>query len=365
MSYPPRRNEVEAFDGKGGRETSCSAALPLLRLYCAALFLKRRRENLFPVVFSEKGVFVVRFVLAAVLCINPFFAVPAHAQKGTIEQTPSLRQEVKKAEPGSPESQSGSAVLLFPSGHLYAPYLADPHQNGFGLRVLQYMKTAIPESGSRRFDLKSGGRFGLVRIHPSGSEDLGWEAGLEAGFHAQFDIEHQLDNIGWDGRYGFTVTTAQTRNLSLKFGYLHDSSHVGDEYAQRTGRLRIGYTREELAAGISWLTDSGWRTYAEYGHGVVLRNPDLQKPGRVQAGIEWLPAKLMQGRYRGWYAAADFSAMQERDWHIDTSFQAGYRIDTADKTWRFGTDWHSGKPPIGEFFQQTETYLGFGFWIDI
>ncbi len=57
--------------------------------------------------------------------------------------------------------------------------------------------------------------------------------------------------------------------------------------------------------------------------------------------------------------------MQERDWKMDVSLQTGYRIDTIGKTWRFGVDWYSGRPPIGEFFQHTETYLGFGLWVDI
>lgn len=305
------------------------------------------------------------YAFLTALCISALITAPAHGKEGTTEPYATGRQEIKKTESDSPKSRSGYDVLFFPAGHLYAPYVADPHRIGFGLQVLQYPHAGIPESGSTRFDLKSGGRFGLVRFHPRGSEDLGWELGLEAGFHAQFDIEHQLDNLGWDGRYGFTITTAQTRKLSLKFGYLHDSSHVGDEYAERTGRLRIGYTREEVAAGISWLADSGWRTYGEYGHGTVLRNRELQKPGRVQFGFQWDPAKFEQGRYRHWYGGMDVSAMQERDWKMDVSVQTGYRIDTQDKTWRFGLNWRKGRPPIGEFFQHTETYVGLGLWVDI
>jgi hypothetical protein len=116
---------------------------------------------------------------------------------------------------------------------------------------------------------------------------------------------------------------------------------------------------------MSWLTDGGWRIYGEYGHGVVLRNSDLQKPGRIQAGLEWRPVEAVLVPYRGWYGAADLSAMEERNWKIDVSVHAGYRIDTVDKTWRIGFNWHTGRPPIGEFFQHTESYLGIGLWIDI
>ncbi|OGW48220.1 MAG: hypothetical protein A2078_08560 [Nitrospirae bacterium GWC2_57_9] len=305
----------------------------------------------------------VRYVVLAVLSVTPLLAGNVHGHEATTVQFPPEVEGVKKGE--FPSGASGFAVQLFPSTPLYAPYIADPHRVGFGLQVLNYTSTEIPHSGNTRFDLRTGGQFGLLRIHPRGAEELGWQISLEGGFNSQFDIDNQLDNIGWDGRYGLVVTTAQTPNLSLKFGYLHDSSHVGDEYAERNGRLRIGYTREELAAGASWLADGGWRTYAEYGHGIVLRNGNLQKPGRAQFGFEWQQPKPAQDRYRGWYGAADLSAMEERDWKIDVSIQSGYRIDTVGKTWRLGVDWYTGRPPIGEFFQHTETYVGFGIWIDI
>lgn len=297
--------------------------------------------------FFKKAVFAARRAAPAALCFALLVAGSVDARE----------------EAAGPGSGSGHEVLAFPDNHLYAPYLADPGAIGFGLQVLQYAKTGIPAAGSTRFDLKSGGSFGLVRFHPRGNRDLGWEIGLEAGFHAQFDIRNELDNLGWDGRYGLTVSAARTRNLSFKAAYLHDSSHVGDEYAEKTGRLRIGYTREELAAGVSFAMDSGWRTYAEYGHGMLLSNKDLQKPGRIQFGLERQPRAAEEGS--GWYGAMDLSAMEERDWKLDVSLQAGYRIDAIDKTWRFGFTCRRGRPPIGEFFQHTETYAGFGVWVDI
>ncbi len=316
---------------------------------------------------SKKSVSVVssvRYFALAVLCAIPLFAGNSHGQERATETLPPAQEEAKKGEPRSDNAQHGLGVQFFPPGALYAPYIADPRRVDFGLQVLHYSAVTIPDSGNTRFDLKTGGRFDFVLIHPGGDADLGWQIGLEGGFNAQFDIDKHLDNIGWDGRYGLLITTAQTKNLSLKFGYLHDSSHVGDEYVLRTGRQRIGYTREELVAGISWLSGS-WRTYGEYGHAQLMGNRQLQKPGRVQFGLEWQQAQPLQGLYRGWYAAADLSAMEERDWKRDLSVQAGYRIDSIGKTWRIGADWYSGRPPIGEFFQYTERYLGFGLWIDI
>jgi Protein of unknown function (DUF1207) len=260
---------------------------------------------------------------------------------------------------------SGREVQWLPSGHLYQPYVADPRRVSFGVQVLHCPKTAIPAAGNQRVDLKNGGELALLRIHPRGRDDRGWEAALLGGFQGQFDIDHQLDNIGWDGWYGLLVAAVPFDRLSVRLGWLHDSSHVGDEYAERTGRRRIGYTRQEWIIGASWLTGRGLRLYGELGYATQMSNEELQEPTRLQAGLEWHPAKRVEGRYRGWYGAADLSSMQERDWKVDTSVQAGYRIDSGNRIWRFGIDWYNGRPPIGEFFQHTEQYIGLGMWIDV
>lgn len=256
------------------------------------------------------------------------------------------------------------SMILFPPGDLYPHYIADPHRVGFGVQWLSFTNAAIPESGVSRVALRAGGRFGIVRMHPS-EDERGWQVSLEGGFNAQFDADHSLDNIGWDGRYGLVITTAQSGQWAFKFGVLHDSSHVGDEYMERTGRKRIGYTRHELAAGASWSPDERFRTYGEAAWGYELSNKHLQEPGRIQFGLEYqTPPTLTPGRM-GWYGAADFSALEERAWRVDRSLQAGLATRSGGRTWRFGMEWYRGRPPIGEFFQYTEEYVSVGLWVDI
>ncbi len=256
-------------------------------------------------------------------------------------------------------------MTLFPPGDLYPHYTADPHRVGFGVQWLSFTDAAIPDSGDSRVALRAGGRFGIVRMHPSEEEERGWQVSLEGGFNAQFDADHSLDNIGWDGRYGLVITTAQSGQWAFKFGVLHDSSHVGDEYMERTGRKRIGYTRHELAAGASWSPDERFRTYGEAAWGYELSNKQLQEPGRIQFGLEFQsPPTPGKGR-RGWYGAADFSALEERAWRVDRSLQAGLATHSGGRTWRFGIDWYRGRPPMGEFFQYTEEYVSLGLWVDI
>ncbi len=261
-------------------------------------------------------------------------------------------------------ADSGDFTFL-PAGQLYLPYLADPHQVGFGVQWLNFVNVAIPQSGNNRVALKAGGRFGIAGGGASELSAASWQIDLLGGFNAQFDADHSLDNIGWDGWYGMLVTTGEPRATSFKLGVIHDSSHVGDEYMERTGRTRIGYTRHELAAGVSHALARQWRLYAEGAWGFLLGNEELMQPGRAQAGVEFESCRRLNGRCTGWFAALDLSAMEERDWHRDLAAATGLIVRSSGRTWRFGIEWYRGRPPIGEFFQYTESYLSLGVWLDV
>jgi hypothetical protein len=244
---------------------------------------------------------------------------------------------------------------MFPSSNLYPHYIADPRRPEFGLTILGYPDPEIPDSGDRRVGLKLGGRFGLVRFG-------GWQADIEAGFTGQFDIEHSLDNVGWDGTYGFLVSTSFENGVSAQLGTKHVSSHVGDEYAERTGRRRIGYTREELVAGAAWSIDDRWRTYGEAGWGYKTKDEIGQERGRLQLGLEHEATDSLSSRL-GWYAALDLQAMEERDWQVDQTLQAGLLVHSGDRRWRVGLAVHDGAVPIGEYYRVNETYVALGLWL--
>jgi hypothetical protein len=256
-------------------------------------------------------------------------------------------------------------VVFLPTDRLYLPYVADPHRLGFAIQALFLTDTDVAESGSPRIGLKTGGRFGIVRFNPDGRSDRALQFSIEGGFDSQFDTDHSLDNIGWDGNYGLILSKRLRSDLVCMLGLLHTSSHVGDEYTERIGRERIGYTREEIAAGMSWNAGDDYRFYAESAWGHELRIPEVQDPGRIQLGFEYEASAHPAPDRPRWYAAADLSAMEERDWHIDTSLQSGIVRRVDGRTWRFGIERYDGRVPIGEFFQDTELYYALGVWIDI
>lgn len=257
----------------------------------------------------------------------------------------------------------GTAIELFAVGDPYPRSLADPHAPANSVRVVRVHHVEIEDSGESRFILQTGGRFPIL----GGDRGLAggelWRLSIEAGFDAVFDIDKNYDGIGWDGNYGLVASAGLGRGAA-KLGVLHTSAHLGDEYAERTGRRRLDYTREEALAALSWPLVHGLRVYGEAGWAHDLRDEAVQAPWRAQTGVEWQSAVRWRDRV-GLYGAVDLQAMEERDWELEASLQIGWIIATGDRQWRVAVEYLDGRPPLGQFYQLRERGVGIGLWLDL
>ena len=259
---------------------------------------------------------------------------------------------------------SGASLTLFPSGDVYPVYVADPHRPTNVVAEAFTIGGGMPATDSPLTRLGAGGRFGVMRIEPARPDGRVWQVSIEAGFDAIFDSQNRLDVVGWDGNYGLTVTTASSSPIALKIAVLHISAHVGDEYQERTGRPRINYTREELSVGATWRWSPRWRTYGETGVAYSRGHPSLE-PWRVQAGVEYESGPGPCGQRFACYAAADVSAMQERDWRVDVTTDFGIVIRGAGRASRIFLEWRQGRPTVNEFFVDSMSSLSLGLKIDL
>ncbi len=268
-------------------------------------------------------------------------------------------------EPAPFEVSEERSIRLFPPGDIYPVYVADPHRPTNAAEVGFYTRSEVPETGSPRPFLAGGGRIGIVRFDSSAPRGRFWQVSLEAGLDALFDSEHRNDAIGWEGNYGFTVTTAAAGSpLGWKFALLHVSSHLGDEYAERTNATRVNYTREEAALGVAWQFGPRWRTYGEIGIAYLTRS-DGQGRGRWQGGVEYeAEPRVLWGRM-AWYGALDLSAMSERDWRVDHAVQGGLVTRSNGHAYRLYLRWYNGRVPVGQFVQHTEASLAIGMRLDL
>lgn len=267
-----------------------------------------------------------------------------------------------------PEREADPSTCgLFPRGDIYAPYLADPGRAGLSL-VAAGFDSEIPEGGDSRAIVRLGGKFGLF-ARCGGNDLRDWQIDILAGFLGHFDATSSLDAVGWDGYYGAILTWGDPRSWSYKVGLLHDSAHVADEYTAKTGRERIGYTREEIVGGASYQFDTHWRGYFETGYLLHGGSSELQEDLRAQIGFEWVgePRRTILREPARFYAALDIEAMEERDWQPRFTFQTGLYLlmDGGTRRYRVGVELYDGPSALGEFFFRDESYVGFGLWFDI
>lgn len=256
--------------------------------------------------------------------------------------------------------------LLFPDETLYRAYLADPQRIAFALEVIG-ADTEIAETGSARFGLRVGGDFGVLRTRPRDPEGRVWQINFLGSLDAQFDVGESLDNIGWDGNFGTSLLTAKPGSpWSFRLGLFHTSAHRGDEFIERTGQGRIGYTREELQIGAQRALGPRWRGYLEGGWAFTNNADDgSQEPARAQAGLVYeVPDSLWDGRL-GWYWAVDLATWEERGWTLDSAVQIGLSLPSDGNVWRVALSVADGRPPMGEFFQDSETWVSLGIWLDL
>ena len=181
---------------------------------------------------------------------------------------------------GNPASAlSGSAghrLIAFPTGHYYPPPIADLHRAAFSVAVAEVYDESIADSGSSRYFLRVGGVFGVLRWEGADPASMSVQLDLIAGLDGQFDLDRALDNIGWDGNYGLQASTRLSPAWAVKLGLVHTSSHIGDELEERTGRQRIGYSRDELMVGVRRVLGRDVAVYGEAGYGYDLGVQELQ-----------------------------------------------------------------------------------------
>lgn len=261
---------------------------------------------------------------------------------------------------------AGPIWELFPTEHLYPRYEADPQRPVFNVQAQNYQQTSIGDVAQQRVDLKVGGALLLAQWNEELVSSSPWlQLILEAGMHAQFDAAQSLDNIGWDGLYGLYFALRQNSVVTWRVGMGHVSAHVGDEWLLRTGRVRIDYTRQERRLGVSWAMSENTVTYLDAGYGYLLGNDSVEKPWRVQTGIQWSAPNTLLDKRIGWYAATDLSAFQENDWRANVTMQIGFLAAHQERRWRLGLEFYRGRAQLGEFFQEHEQYLSLGLWADI
>lgn len=262
----------------------------------------------------------------------------------------------------SAEAFGQTDSVLFPVAGIYPVYVADPLRPTFSVQYQHYPASTIADTGSPRFNLKLGGNLALYETRLF---DQMWQLVLHVGFRGLFDITQSQDNVGWDGIYGFHIATRVSEQLAWRVAAKHTSAHIGDELIERTGRRRIGYTREEMRAGLSWSPQPTVTLYAEAGRAYDRSNKTLQQRWAAQSGAQYESREPIWGKEFHWYGAVDLSSFEESNWGVNATLQVGLTTKHAERSWRLGLEFYDGRSQMGEFFRDNERYVGLGLWLDL
>jgi hypothetical protein len=269
-----------------------------------------------------------------------------------------------EADADTDHAQKKTITMLTPPSNFYPVYIADPVRPQSAIKLLYFPNSEISDAGPGRLSLHLGGRFGLVRWHPEDEPERGWQLDFEGGFFGQFDLQGGLDNIGWDGLFGIYASWLPNRDTGFRIGMSHDSAHVGDEYAESTGRKRVNYTREEITAGFSRRLASRWQVYADGGYSYILE--EFQEAWRLEAGVQYFGARRFWNERMSWYGALDLQSFEENAWQVRYTAQLGLILPTGRGTsrYRIAAEAGTGRSVMGEFFFRDETYVGIGWYFD-
>ena len=185
---------------------------------------------------------------------------------------------------------------------------------------------------------------------------------IAGGAFSRFDLEGRGNEfVEVHYRVGLRLR-ARWRAIDARLAFYHVSSHLGDEFLERTGRAPISTSREglELLAGVRPLPDPlpGVRLYG--GPGLLVRSTAGLAPASVRIGAEWRPRGSRWGSFRP-YASAELFAWEERGWEPLAAAEAGLAFGGR---YRIALLAGAGPSRAEQFFRQDETLWGLSLGAD-
>lgn len=193
-------------------------------------------------------------------------------------------------EPGL-AAPAAASTLFLSTGRLFEPLLADPRWPHFFASWHFYTEDRDRAVGTEPLAQIGAVGFGetLAFARSRGTGVLRWEAGLQAGVFAIFDLDRaSKDLVNADYTIG-PYLAGRHRDTSLLLRLRHQSSHLGDEYVLReqiTGSGRVNLSYETVDVVASHELPAGFRPYAGGSYLLAAEPADLES-WTLHYGLEW------------------------------------------------------------------------------
>jgi hypothetical protein len=247
-------------------------------------------------------------------------------------------------------------VRVFPRVSLFAPLAADLRWPKFTVAYAYHFGSSdLTHAGSA----EAGASIAIVQKNNPRRAGA-WEIGFQGGIFAVFDLAaSSTDLVNADYLGGLTFTYSFD-SLSFIARFVHQSSHLGDEFLLNNEVDRINFSFEELSALVSYVPRDWARVYG--GAAVIVRS-EPSDIGRwsLQLGAEFRPITAQTKHRLQLLVAVNIQSWQESDWVPDASLAAGLTLDPiGEASYRvdFLLRYYIGRSPNGQFFTERIQTIG-------
>lgn len=281
---------------------------------------------------------------------------------------PAQESDTTMARSAGREAASSSPRFL-PSGDWYEPSLADPREPRFHQGVVRITGGSV---ASRVWLADHGETIGIIRwSNPRFTG--GVQIGVLVAKFAQFDLlTESNDLVNADYMIGVPLSFRHGR-LMGRVSLYHVSSHLGDEYLQRTNVERVNVSYETFDARVGY-ERGNQRLYGgvetairRFPSDLLIAAAHLGAEARLRAvGLD------IPGNARVYpVISADVGAPAARDGGASVSVKAGLELSTpgsfaqgARRLHILG-EYYSGQSRFGQFYHERIRYAGLAMQLTI
>lgn len=254
---------------------------------------------------------------------------------------------------------------FLPKGHLFPDLIADPKEPRFFVSAHR-MDTDSKLESFQALSAGFGERIGLWRWGTPKKRSA-WQLNLLADVQLLLNFDTASPElVNTDAAVGLELVH-QGRWLTDRLRFIHQSSHLGDEYMLRnkiTYRDRVNFSHEKLEYTLS-KTVGDWRGYAGGSYFVRIKPSDYDH-WAGQAGLEYQGPDFFSGTTR-FLAGLDTQYQQEHDWDADISLKAGLAFSKKTSDYpriRLMLEGYSGHAYFGQFYETEIDTVGLGLYLD-
>lgn len=256
------------------------------------------------------------------------------------------------------EQDEGRGGAWFPNRSAFWDLLAPPRANGMWASLISFELEEEPFSGGRTqaADVQLSYLIVVRRFQAEGESRPALDLGIDFILTSRFNLdEPQKDLINTDFRLGIPFSFAY-KQLQARVGYVHESSHLGDETILRftLGTLQQS-SRDALELTLAYEVAELGRVYV--GGGWNWNHSESNEDVIGWGGFEFDPGRSRPSLIIWPYAGADFRITDLTERFAGT-IVGGAGVRVAERILRLELRGHFGPSPMGQFRNVDEKYFG-------